>query len=46
MLWKSMAFVPGGSVRDQMLCEEFAAFLNESMIREIIKGMYLEPAVA
>ena len=45
MLRKSTAFV-GGSVRDQPFCDEFAAFLNERMIREIINGMNLESAVA
>ena len=34
-----------GSARDQPFCCESAAFLNESMIREIITGRYLQLAV-
>lgn len=41
MLRKSVPPV-GGPIRDQTFCDGSAAFLNESIIREIIKGMYLE----
>ena len=32
-------------MRDQEPRDEFAAFFNESIILEIIKGRYLKPAV-
>jgi hypothetical protein len=32
-------------MRDQARWDEFAALLNESIIREIIKGIYLKPVV-
>lgn len=45
MLWK-LAPVEIGPIRDQVLSRVPAAFLNESIIREIITGRYLRPAVS
>jgi hypothetical protein len=45
MLWKLVTFVVG-SMRDQTLCGESAAFLKDIMIRDIMIGRYLRPDVS
>jgi hypothetical protein len=45
MLWKLVTFVVG-SMRDQTLCGESAAFLKYIMIRDIMIGRYLRPDVS
>ena len=42
---RGMSLSVGGISRDQSCCRESAAFLNESIIREIITGRNLAPPV-
>jgi hypothetical protein len=46
--WALRRFVPSvvGFTRDGSFCEEAAAFFNESIIRDIIRGGYLKQGVS